>query len=436
MRMYDIIKKKRDGYSLTTEEINYFVENYTNGNIPDYQASALLMAIYFNKMDKRETLDLTKAMINSGDTFDLSAINGIKVDKHSTGGVGDSVTLILGPMIAACGVPFVKMSGRGLGHTGGTLDKLEAIRGFRVALNNDEFVNNTNDINISICSQTGNITPADKKLYALRDVTATVENISLIAGSIMSKKLAIKSDAILLDVKVGSGAFMKSIDDAIALAEEMVAIGNSYGRKTIAVVTNMDEPLGRAVGNVLEVKEAIETLQGKGPDDLFELCLVLGSKLLILAGKVKDEIEGRKMLIEVIESGKAYQKLIELVEHQDGDISYVKDIELLPKAKYILEVKSDREGYIKSINAEEVGKAALVLGAGRETIDSKLDLSVGIVLNKKVDDKIKINETLAYIHANDLEKAKDVEKRLKKIFIIGEKNIENKQLVYRKINHI
>ncbi|MBU5254860.1 pyrimidine-nucleoside phosphorylase [Tissierella praeacuta] len=436
MRMYDIIKKKRDGYSLTTEEINYFVENYTNGNIPDYQASALLMAIYFNKMDKRETLDLTKAMINSGDTFDLSAIDGIKVDKHSTGGVGDSVTLILGPMIAACGVPFVKMSGRGLGHTGGTLDKLEAIRGFRVALNNDEFVNNTNDINISICSQTGNITPADKKLYALRDVTATVENISLIAGSIMSKKLAIKSDAILLDVKVGSGAFMKNIDDAIALAEEMVAIGNSYGRKTIAVVTNMDEPLGRAVGNVLEVKEAIETLQGKGPDDLFELCLVLGSKLLILAGKVKDEIEGRKMLIEVIESGKAYQKLIELVEHQDGDISYVKDIELLPKAKYILEVKSDREGCIKSINAEEVGKAALVLGAGRETIDSKLDLSVGIVLNKKVDDKIKINETLAYIHANDLEKAKDVEKRLKKIFIIGEKNIENKQLVYREINHI
>lgn len=436
MRMYDIIKKKRDGYSLTTEEINYFVENYTNGNIPDYQASALLMAIYFNKMDKRETLDLTKAMINSGDTFDLSAIDGIKVDKHSTGGVGDSVTLILGPMIAACGVPFVKMSGRGLGHTGGTLDKLEAIRGFRVALNNDEFVNNTNDINISICSQTGNITPADKKLYALRDVTATVENISLIAGSIMSKKLAIKSDAILLDVKVGSGAFMKNIDDAIALAEEMVAIGNSYGRKTIAVVTNMDEPLGRAVGNVLEVKEAIETLQGKGPDDLFELCLVLGSKLLILAGKVKDEIEGRKMLIEVIESGKAYQKLIELVEHQDGDISYVKDIELLPKAKYILEVKSNIEGYIKSINAEEVGKAALVLGAGRETIDSKLDLSVGIVLNKKVDDKIKINETLAYIHANDLEKAKDVEKRLKKIFIIGEKNIENKKLVYREINHI
>lgn len=436
MRMYDIIKKKRDGYSLTTEEINYFIENYTNGNIPDYQASALLMAIYFNKMDKRETLDLTKAMINSGDTFDLSAINGIKVDKHSTGGVGDSVTLILGPMIAACGVPFVKMSGRGLGHTGGTLDKLEAIRGFRVALNNDEFVNNTNDINISICSQTGNITPADKKLYALRDVTATVENISLIAGSIMSKKLAIKSDAILLDVKVGSGAFMKNIDDAIALAEEMVAIGNSYGRKTIAVVTNMDEPLGRAVGNVLEVKEAIETLQGKGPDDLFELCLVLGSKLLILAGRVKDEIEGRKMLIEVIESGKAYQKLIELVEHQDGDISYVKDIELLPKAKYILEVKSNIEGYIKSINAEEVGKAALVLGAGRETIDSKLDLSVGIVLNKKVDDKIKINETLAYIHANDLEKAKDVEKRLKKIFIIGEKNIENKKLVYREINHI
>ncbi|WP_353095864.1 pyrimidine-nucleoside phosphorylase [Tissierella praeacuta] len=436
MRMYDIIKKKRDGHSLTEKEINYFIENYTNGNIPDYQASALLMAIYFNKMDKRETLDLTKAMINSGDTFDLSDINGIKVDKHSTGGVGDSVTLILGPMVAACGVPFVKMSGRGLGHTGGTLDKLESIKDFRVALNNNEFVNNTNDINISICSQTGNITPADKKLYALRDVTATVENLSLIAGSIMSKKLAIKSDAILLDVKVGSGAFMKNIDDAIALAEEMVTIGNAYGRKTIAVVTNMDEPLGRAVGNALEVKEAIETLQGKGPDDLFELCLVLGSKLLILAGKVTDEIEGRKMLIDVIESGKAYEKLIELVEHQDGDTSYVKNTELLPRAEYILEVKSNKEGYVKVINAEEVGKAALILGAGRETIESQLDLSVGIILNKKVDDKVDINETLAYIHANDLEKAKDVEKILQEIFLIGDKNINNKKLIYKEINHI
>lgn len=436
MRIYDIIKKKRDGFPLTTEEINYFVENYTNGSIPDYQASALLMAIYFNKMDKRETLDLTKAMINSGDTFELSSINGIKVDKHSTGGVGDTTTLILGPMVAACGVPFVKMSGRGLGHTGGTLDKLESIKGFRVALSNEEFVRNTNDINISICSQTGNITPADKKLYALRDVTATVENLSLIAGSIMSKKLAIESDAIILDVKVGSGAFMKNIDDAIALAEEMVTIGNSYGRKTIAVVTNMDEPLGKAVGNALEVREAIETLKGHGPEDLFELCLVLGSKLLVLAKKAKDEVEGRRLLIDAVDSGRAYEKLIELVEHQDGDISYIKNPELLPKAKYILEVKSTKEGYVKAINAEEVGKAALALGAGRETMESQLDLSVGILLNKKVDDKVEKDEVLAYIHANDLEKAKEVEKTLQEIFIIGDKNLETKKLIYKEIDHI
>lgn len=436
MRMYDIIKKKRDGFSLSTEEINYFVENYTNGNIPDYQASALLMAIYFNRMDKRETLDLTKAMINSGDTFDLSSINGIKVDKHSTGGVGDSVTLILGPMVAACGVPFVKMSGRGLGHTGGTLDKLESIKGFKVALSNEEFVRNTNDINISICSQTGNITPADKKLYALRDVTATVENLSLIAGSIMSKKLAIESDAIILDVKVGSGAFMKNIDDAIALAEEMVTIGNSYGRKTIAVVTNMDEPLGKAVGNALEVREAIDTLKGNGPEDIFELCLVLGSKLLVLAQKAKNEVEGRTLLIDAVDSGRAYEKLIQLVEHQNGDISYIKNPELLPKAKYILEVKSTKEGYVKAINAEEVGKAALALGAGRENMESKLDLSVGILLNKKIDDRVEKDEVLAYIHANDLEKAKDVEKTLQEIFIIGDKNTETKKLIYREIDHI
>ena len=433
MRIYDIIKKKRDGYSLTTEEINYFVENYTSGIIPDYQASALLMAIYLNKMDKRETLDLTKAMINSGDTFDLSSINGIKVDKHSTGGVGDSVTLILGPMVAACGVPFVKMSGRGLGHTGGTLDKLESIKGFKVELSKDEFVRNTNDISISICSQTGNITPADKKLYALRDVTATVENLSLIAGSIMSKKLAIESDAIILDVKVGSGAFMKNIEDAISLANEMVAIGNSYGRKTIAMVTNMDEPLGKAIGNALEVKEAIETIQGNGPDDLYELCLKLGSKLLVLAKKVEKEEDGRNMLIDVVKSGKAYDKLIELVEHQGGDISYVKNTDLLPKAKYIVEVKSKVEGYVKSINAEEIGKAALYLGAGRETIESKLDLAVGIVLNKKVDDKVKLGEALAYIYSDSVEKAEDIERKLHEIYLIGDKNIDKKELIYKEI---
>lgn len=436
MRMYDIIKKKRDSETLTTEEINYFVDNYTKDNIPDYQISALLMAIYLNKMNNRETLDFTKAMINSGDTFDLSNINGIKVDKHSTGGVGDTTTLIVGPMVAACGVPFVKMSGRGLGHTGGTLDKLESIEGFRIALTNEEFVKNTNHINISICSQTGNITPADRKFYALRDVTATVENLSLIAGSIMSKKLAIESDAIILDVKVGSGAFMKNLEDAIELGETMVSIGEGYGRKTIALVTNMDEPLGNAVGNALEVKEAIETLQGKGPEDLFELCLVLGSKLLVLANKVESEDKARTMLIDVVKTGEAYNKLIEMVEHQGGNISFIENTELLPKANYILEVKSQKEGYVKSINAEEIGKVALYLGAGRETMDTVLDLSVGIVLNKKVDNRVEIGETLVIVHANDMEKAKKAENMLLDLFIIGDKNPEHKELVYKEIGKI
>lgn len=430
MRMYDIIKKKRDGRELSTEEINYFVTNYTNDNIPDYQISALLMAIFLNKMNKRETLDLTKAMINSGDTVDLSAIDGIKVDKHSTGGVGDTTTIVLGPMIAACDVPFVKMSGRGLGHTGGTLDKLESIKNFRVELNIEEFVKNSNDIKISICSQTANITPADKKFYALRDVTATVDNLSLIASSIMSKKLAIGSDAIVLDVKVGSGAFMKDINDAVNLAKEMVEIGTGYGRETIALVTNMNEPLGRAVGNALEIKEAIKTLKGEGPKDLYELCIQLGSRLLLLAERVENEVEGRLLLEKVIKSGAAYEKLLELVKYQDGDIEYIENPELLPKAKYIIEAKSEKEGYVKALNAEEIGKAALSLGAGRETLDSKIDLSAGIVLNKKIDDKVKIGDILAYIHSNNLEKAKEVEEKIKSLYIIGEKNKEHKKLIY------
>mgnify|MGYP001273104836 CR=1 FL=1 len=430
MRMYDIIKKKRDGGELSTDEINYFVENYTNGKIPDYQISALLMAIYLNKMNKRETLDLTKAMVYSGDIVDLSKINGLKVDKHSTGGVGDTTTIVLGPMIAACGVPFVKMSGRGLGHTGGTLDKLESIKDFRVELSTEEFINNTNDINISICSQTANITPADKKLYALRDVTATVENISLIASSIMSKKLAIESDAIILDVKVGSGAFMKNLDDAINLGKEMVEIGTGYGRETIALVTNMDEPLGNAIGNALEVKEAIDVLKGNGPDDLRELCIKLGSILLLLAKRVKNEDEAKFLLEETIRNRSAYEKFIELVKYQDGDINYVKNPELLPKANYIIEVKSKDEGYVKALNAEEIGKCALALGAGRETMDSKIDLSAGIILNKKVDDKVEIGDTLAYIHANNIDKAKEVEEKIKEIFIIGDKNKESKKLTY------
>lgn len=433
MRIYDIIEKKRDGFSLSETEINYFVSEYAKGNIPDYQISALLMAIFINKMDDNETLALTKAIIDSGETVDLSEINGIKVDKHSTGGVGDSTTLILGPMVAACGVPFVKMSGRGLGHTGGTLDKLESISGFRVNLSRKEFTDIANEINISICSQTANITPADKKLYALRDVTATVDNLSLIASSIMSKKLAIKSDGIVLDVKVGSGAFMKSIKDAEKLAREMVNIGKNYGRKTIAVVTNMDQPLGNAVGNSLEVKEAVETLKGRGPSDLQELCIVLGSKLLVLAGRVSKESEGRILLENTIDNGSAYDKFLDMVKYQGGDISMIENVDLLPKAEYVLEVKSRNKGYVKSINAEEIGRCALSLGAGRENLDTKIDLAAGLVLNKKVDDLIEIGDTLAYIHTNDMDKGKRAYEEILNIYRLGDKNPESQKLILEEI---
>jgi len=428
--MYDIIKKKRDGQELSTEEIYYVVENYTKGNIPDYQMAALLMAIYFNKMNERETLDLTKAMINSGEKVDISYIDGIKVDKHSTGGVGDTITLILGPMIAATGVPFVKMSGRGLGHTGGTLDKLESIENFKVNLSREEFIRIVNQTNIVICSQTSNIAPADKKMYSLRDVTATVDNISLIASSIMSKKLAIGSDAILLDVKVGKGAFMKDLDSAVELSNEMVRIGTNYGRETVAVLTNMDEPLGNAIGNSLEVKEAIDVLKGNGPKDLYDLSIELGSILLLMAKKVKNRNEGKEVLEEVIRTNKAYEKLIQLVRYQGGNVEQIKNPDLLPKAKYIIEVKSSKEGYIKSIDAEKIGLCALKLGAGRETMDYKIDLSAGIVLNKKINDKINKDEILAYIHTNNLNKVTEVEEMIKDIIEISDIKGEDKKLIY------
>lgn len=428
--MYDIIKKKRDGQELSTEEIYYVVENYTKGNIPDYQMAALLMAIYFNKMNERETLDLTKAMIDSGEKVDISYIDGIKVDKHSTGGVGDTITLILGPMIAATGVPFVKMSGRGLGHTGGTLDKLESIDNFKVNLSREEFIRIVNQTNIVICSQTSNIAPADKKMYSLRDVTATVDNISLIASSIMSKKLAIGSDAILLDVKVGKGAFMKDLDSAVELSNEMVRIGTNYGRETVAVLTNMDEPLGNAIGNSLEVKEAIDVVKGNGPKDLYDLSIELGSILLLMAKKVKNRNEGKEVLEEVIRTNKAYEKLIQLVKYQGGNVEQIKNPDLLPKAKYIIEVKSSKEGYIKSIDAEKIGLCALKLGAGRETMDYKIDLSAGIVLNKKINDKINKDEILAYIHTNNLNKVTEVEEMIKDIIEISDIKGEDKKLIY------
>lgn len=411
MRMYDIIMKKRNGGELSKEEIDFFIEGYTRGEIPDYQVSALMMAIYFRKMTESETLALTMAMAHSGDMLDLTQIKGIKVDKHSTGGVGDKTSLALTPMVAACGIPVAKMSGRGLGHTGGTIDKLESFSGFTTALTTEQFIHNVNDIGIAIMGQTADLAPADKKLYALRDVTATVDNMSLIASSIMSKKLAAGADAIVLDVKTGSGAFMKEEADAYALAEEMVSIGNNAGRTTIAVISDMDQPLGYAVGNALEVEEAIETLKGNGPKDFMELCMTLGSQMLIAGGKASDTEEALRKLQAVIEDGSALKKLADFVEAQGGDPKAVYDTGRLPKAAVIHEIKSPVEGYISHIACDEVGICSLILGGGRETKESRIDLSVGIVLRKKVGDFVKKGDILAMIHANQQEKAEEAQKR-------------------------
>ncbi|MGL5634922.1 MAG: pyrimidine-nucleoside phosphorylase [Sarcina sp.] len=429
MRMYDLILKKRHGEELTTEEINYFIENYTNGNIPDYQVSALMMAVFFNKMNKRETADLTMAMVNSGDVLDLKEIEGIKVDKHSTGGVGDTTTLVLAPMVAALGVPVAKMSGRGLGHTGGTIDKLETFKGFSVEMPNEKFINNVNTLKIAVGGQTGDLAPADKKLYALRDVTATVDNVSLIASSIMSKKIAAGADAIVLDVKVGDGAFMKNAEDAKLLATEMVDIGKHVGRNTIAIISDMDQPLGLAIGNALEVEEAINTLKGKGPKDLLELCLALGSNMVLLAGKAKNAEEARKMLLETIESGKAIDKLKEFVSAQGGETDVIDDTSKLPKAEFILEVKATKPGVVSKIHAENIGLIAMELGAGRATKESIIDLAVGIVLNKKRGDRVEAGDVIAYVHANDLEKGqKAVEKILQNYEITD--SVEDIPLIY------
>lgn len=402
MRMYDLILKKRNNEELSTEEIKYFIENYSNGNIPDYQVSALLMALFFNKMNSRETADLTMAMVNSGDVLDLKEIEGIKVDKHSTGGVGDTTTLVLGPMVAALGIPVAKMSGRGLGHTGGTIDKLESFEGFSVEMTNEKFIDNVNTIKLAVGGQTGDLAPADKKLYALRDVTATVDNISLIASSIMSKKIAAGADAIVLDVKVGDGAFMKTPEDAKLLAKEMVSIGKHVGRNTVAIISDMDQPLGLAIGNALEVEEAIETLKGNGPVDLLELVLELGSNMVVLAGKANNTSEAKEMLMGTINDGSALAKLKEFVKAQGGDISVIDDTSKFPKAKYILEVKAEEDGFISKIHSQNIGIIAMELGAGRATKESIIDLAVGIVLNKKRGDLVKQGDILAHVHANDM----------------------------------
>lgn len=433
MRMYDIIQHKRDNKELSGEEIQFFVEEYTAGNIPDYQAAALAMAIFFNGMTPEETAALTLAMAHSGDVMDLTPIKGVKVDKHSTGGVGDKTSLVLGPMVAALGVPVAKMSGRGLGHTGGTIDKLESFPGFQTGIPEQEFFDNVNRIGIAIAGQTGNLAPADKKLYALRDVTATVESIPLIASSIMSKKIAAGADVIVLDVKVGSGAFMKDEESAVKLAETMVRIGDNVGKKTMAVVSDMDEPLGYAVGNALEVKEAIDTLAGNGPQDLYELCLELGSHMVAGAGKAQNCAEAKEMLAGTIKDGSALRKLAELVEAQGGNPEAVYDTELLPKASIEYEYRAGTEGYVSRIVCDIVGTSAMVLGGGRENKDSVIDLSVGIVLEAKKGAYVHKGDVLARFYANDENKLSDAVKRFADAYVIEDTKPAGSRLIKKVI---
>ncbi|AYU56126.1 pyrimidine-nucleoside phosphorylase [Staphylococcus debuckii] len=400
MRMVDLIDKKRDGESLSAEEIKWMIAEYTKGNIPDYQMSSMAMAIYFQDMNNDERAELTMAMVHSGDEIDLSAIEGTKVDKHSTGGVGDTTTLVLAPLVAAVGVPVAKMSGRGLGHTGGTIDKLESVDGFHVEIAEDDFIRLVNEDKLAVIGQSGNLTPADKKLYALRDVTGTVNSIPLIASSIMSKKIAAGADAIVLDVKTGNGAFMKTLADAEALAHAMVKIGNNVGRQTMAIISDMSQPLGYAIGNALELKEARDTLRGEGPDDLTELVMTLGSQMVVLGGKAETLEEARDLLQQVIESGAALDKFRTFLKNQGGNPEVVDHPELLPQAQYQSELPAKESGVVTEIVANEMGIASMMLGAGRQTKEDDIDLSVGLVLHKKVGDFVEAGESLMTIYSN------------------------------------
>ncbi|ATF12935.1 pyrimidine-nucleoside phosphorylase [Brevibacillus sp. HB1.4B] len=431
MRMVDMIAKKRDGGELTTEEIQFLVTGYTDGSIPDYQMSAWAMAVFFRGMTARETGDLTLAMAGSGEQLDLSSLQGIKVDKHSTGGVGDKTTLVVAPLVAAAGIPVAKMSGRGLGYSGGTIDKLESFAGFEVERTREQFLQQVRDIGVSVIGQSGNLTPADKKLYALRDVTATVEAVPLIASSIMSKKIAAGADAILLDVKVGKGAFMKSIEEAETLANAMVAIGSQVGRKTVAVISDMNQPLGFAVGNALEVKEAVETLAGKGPRDLTELVLAIGSRMLVMGGLVTDVEEGRKKLEDLMASGKAVDKLAEMVEAQGGNKQDVYDLSRLSQAKIIHTVTAEQDGFVSAIDAEAIGHASVVLGAGRLTKEMPIDLAVGLVLHKKRGDQVKAGEVLVTIHANEDHLLQNALKEMEGAFQISTAIDGEQPLIYK-----
>ena len=429
MLMNDLIVKKRDGGELSTEEIDFMIQGYTRGEIPDYQMSAMCMAIVFRGMSDKETLDLTMSMMNSGETLDLSPINGIKADKHSTGGVGDKTSLILCPMVSACGVKIAKMSGRGLGHTGGTLDKLESFPGFNISIGEQRFFDNVNKHGIAIIGQTADLDPADKKLYALRDVTGTVPSIPLIVSSIMSKKLASGADVIVLDVKCGDGAFMKTVDEAKELARGLTRIGRLAGRKCAAVITDMDQPLGCAVGNSVEVKEAISVLKGETKGDLLELCLTLGSCILTEAGIAESIEDARSRLTHAVESGAALKKLAEMVSAQDGDGNDVYDTSRLPDAKVKLEVPSEVSGYVSRIFAEHVGLVSMHLGGGRATKDSEIDLSVGVILHKKVGDKVEKGESLATIHASSEEKAQEAAKLLRDCYQFSDTPIERPEFI-------
>ena len=429
MNILEIIEKKRDKKELSKEEIEYFIEGYTHDKIADYQASALIMAIYLNGMTKQETTDMTIAMANSGEQLDLSKLNEIIVDKHSTGGVGDKVSLILLPLVASLGVPVAKMSGRGLGFTGGTVDKLESIPGYQTGIDIHNFVENVEKVGISMISQTLNLAPADKKIYSLRDSISCVESIPLIASSIMSKKIASGAQKIVLDVTCGSGAFMQSKGRAEELANEMIEIGKLANRETVCILTNMDEPLGHAVGNSLEVIEAIQFLKGDMPEDVKEVVLELGAYMVKLAGKGEDIEENKAKLLENIENGKGYEKFIQLVENQGGDSSYIKDTNLFPKANYIEKVYSQKDGYIQSMNAKEIGKIVCDLGAGRIRKEDSIDNAVGIVLNKKVSDKVEKGDTLVTIYANSKEKLEEAKKKLLEVIKIGEQEIEKPKMI-------
>lgn len=434
MRFCDLIIKKRNGLKLSEKEIYYVIKEFDEGKIPDYQMAAMLMAIYFQGMDISEIKYLTMAMVDSGKIIDLSSIPGIKVDKHSTGGVGDTTTLALAPMVAAAGVPVAKMSGRGLGHTGGTIDKLESIEGFKTELSLNKFIDIVKKVGASIISPTSDLAPADKKLYALRDVTGTIDSIPLIVSSIMSKKLAAGADAIVLDVTTGSGAFMQEYKDALKLGKIMVDIGLELGKETVAVVSNMDEPLGFAIGNSLEVKEAIEILKNKGPEDLRNLCLILGAHMLKLGGSAKSYEEEKNRLEKILQEGAAFNKFKEMITAQGGNPEIPDKPELLPLAKHCTKIKADISGYIQKIDSRLIGESAMLLGAGREKKESEIDLSVGIILKKKVGSKVNINENLAEVHYNDSKNLKEANSKLFSSFVIGDKKPKKLPLILATIS--